>query len=343
MAPTLFFSYSHVDEALRNQLEVHLSALKRQGLIATWHDRRITAGSQVGDAIDANLNASQVVLLLVSSDFIASDYCFEREMTRAMERHEKGDARIIPVILRPCDWHDLPFGKLLAAPRDGKPITTWPNIDEAFLDVERAIKAALKELGEKDKLAQDRPMSTASKPMAPRKPAWTEAVSETLRGARSSNLRVKKEFTDLDRDRFRRESFEFIARFFENSMQELVKRNPGLDQRFQRVDATHFTAAVYQHGQKVCKGSVSISGGNFGSDSIEYVMDDNPRHGGMNEAVSVKSDDQTLYLQALGMQSYGRREKEKLSLQGAAEVFWDFVHSTTAMRLGFELHQSLWA
>ena len=109
MAPTLFFSYSHVDEALRNQLEVHLSALKRQGLIATWHDRRITAGSQVGDRIDANLNASQVVLLLVSSDFIASDYCYEREMARAMERHEKGDARIIPVILRPCDWHDLPL------------------------------------------------------------------------------------------------------------------------------------------------------------------------------------------------------------------------------------------
>lgn len=323
MAPTLFFSYSHVDEALRNQLEVHLSALKRQGLIVTWHDRRITAGSQVGDAIDANLNAAQLVLLLVSSDFIASDYCFEREMARAMERHQKGDACIIPVILRPCDWHDLPFGKLLAAPRDGKPITTWPNIDEAFLDVERAIKAALKELGEKGKLAQDKPMSTPSKSMAHRKPEGAEAVPETLGGARSSNLRVKKEFTDLDRDRFRHEGFEFIARFFENSMQELVTRNPGLAQRFQRVDATHFTAAVYQHGQKVCKGSVSIAGENFGSDSIEYVMDDKPRYGGMNEAVSVKSDDQTLYFQALGMQSYGRREKEKLSPQGAAEVFWD--------------------
>ncbi|MGO9435248.1 MAG: toll/interleukin-1 receptor domain-containing protein [Terracidiphilus sp.] len=123
MPPTLFFSYSHVDESLRNQLEVHLSALKRQDLIATWHDRRITAGSEVGDAIDANLNTAQVVLLLVSSDFIASDYCYEREMARAIERHERGDARIIPVILRPCDWHDLPFGKLLAAPRDGKPVS----------------------------------------------------------------------------------------------------------------------------------------------------------------------------------------------------------------------------
>jgi hypothetical protein len=323
MALTLFFSYSHVDEALRNQLEVHLFALKRQGLIATWHDRRITAGTPVGDAIDANLNASQVILLLVSSDFIASDYCYEREMARAMERHLNGDARVIPVILRPCDWHDQPFGKLLAAPRDGKPITTWPNIDEAFLDVERAIKAAVKQLGEKHKLAPDKPVSALSRSAAPPKPVWAEAVSETMGGPRSSNLRVKKEFTDLDRDRFRQEGFEFIARVFENSMEELVKRNPGLDQRFQRVDATHFTASLYQHGQKVCKGALSIAGGNFGSDSIEYVMDDNPRHGGMNEAVSVKSDDQTLYFQALGMQSYGRREKEKLSPQGAAEIFWD--------------------
>lgn len=323
MAPILFFSYSHVDEALRNQLEVHLAALNRQGLIATWHDRRITAGTPVGDAIDANLNTSQVILLLVSSDFIASDYCYEREMSRAMERHENGDARVIPVILRPCDWHDLPFGKLLAAPRDGKPITTWPNIDEAFLDVERAIKAAVKELGEKHKSASGAPASALSRSAVPPKPAWTAAVSETLGGPRSSNLRVKKEFTDLDRDRFRHEGFEFIARFFENSMQELVKRNPGLDHRFHRVDATRFTVALYLHGQKVCKGAVSIAGGNFGSDSIEYVMDDNPRSGGMNEAVSVKSDDQTLYFQAFGMQSYGRREKEKLSPQGAAEVFWD--------------------
>lgn len=323
MAPILFFSYSHVDEALRNQLEVHLSVLKRQGLISTWHDRRITAGTLVGDAIDTNLNASQVILLLVSSDFIASDYCYEREMARAMERHEKGDARVIPVILRPCDWHDLPFGQLLAAPRDGKAITTWPNIDEAFLDVERAIKAAVKELGETYKLAQEKPSSTIFKSTTSSEPAWKATVSETLGGPRSSNLRVKKDFTDLDRDRFRRDGFEFIARFFENSMQELVKRNPGLDQHFQRVDGTHFTAALYQNGQKVCKGSASIAGGSFGSDSIQYVMDDNPRHGGMNEAVSVKSDDQTLYFQALGMQSYGRREKEKLSPQGAAEVFWD--------------------
>jgi TIR domain len=325
MEPTLFFSYSHVDEVLRNQLEVHLSALKRQGLIATWHDRRIIAGTDVGDAIDANLDAAQIVLLLVSSDFINSDYCYEREMARAMERQESGDARVIPVILRPCDWHDLPFGKLLAAPRDGKPITTWTNIDEAFLDVERAIKGALKELDQKGKLAQKKSVDKVAESSPAARRIWAGPASESVAGVRSSNLRVKREFTDLERDQFRQEGFEFIARFFENSMEEVVKRNPGahLDQRFQKVNPMQFTAALYRDGQKVCKGSVSIAAGVMGRDSIEYVMDDNPRHGGMNEAVSVKADDQTLYFQALGMQSYGRSDKEKLSAQGAAELFWD--------------------
>jgi hypothetical protein len=105
---TLFFSYSHADEALRDRLEKHLAALQRQGLIDTWHDRRIQAGQDFGNEIDDHLNAADVVLLLVSADFLASDYCYDREMLRAMERHTSGDAVVIPVILRPCDWHDTP-------------------------------------------------------------------------------------------------------------------------------------------------------------------------------------------------------------------------------------------
>src|SRR5712692_8907637 len=102
----------HNDEGVRNQLEKHLSALKHQGLIETWHDRRITAGQAFDQEIDAHLESADVILLLISSDFLASDYCYKREMGRAVERHEVGSAIVIPVILRPCDWHDTPFGKL---------------------------------------------------------------------------------------------------------------------------------------------------------------------------------------------------------------------------------------
>jgi hypothetical protein len=135
-------------------------------------------------------------------------------------------------------------------------------------------------------------------------------------------LGIKKQFTDLDKDRFRHEGFEYIAKFFENSLEELVRRNPGLEQRFRRIDANRFTATAYRNGEKVCTGSASLGGSTMGSESIEYSMTDEPRHGGMNEAVLVKADDQMIYFEALGMQSFGN-SKDKLTLQGAAELFWE--------------------
>ncbi len=305
---TLFFSYSHVDENLRDQLEIHLAGLRRQGLISSWHDRRIIAGEDFGDAIDQHIDTADVILLLVSPDFIASDYCYEREMKRALEKHQRGDARVVPVILRPCDWHDLPFGKLLAAPKDGRPITKWPNIDEAFQDVVTAIKVALKQRGQN------------AKPSTGRAPDASKTTSTPP--PRSSNLRISKQFTDLDKDRFRHEGFEYIANFFENSLEELVHRNPDMQQSFRRIDANHFTAAAYRNGEKVCRGSASLGGGTMGSESIEYSMTDEPRHGGMNEAVMVRADDEMIYFEALGMQSYGN-SKDRLTFQGAAELFWE--------------------
>jgi hypothetical protein len=159
----------------------------------------------------------------------------------------------------------------------------------------------------------------------PEKRGRIEAVGEPRNlvpvAARSSNLRVAKQFTDLDRDRFRHEGFEYIAKFFENSLKELVARNAGVEQTFRRIDSNRFSAAAYRGGDKVCQGSPSIGGGMMGHGSIEYSMTDEPR-GSMNEAVSVKADDQTLYFEALGMQSSGH-EKEKLTFQGAAEMFWE--------------------
>ena len=305
---TLFFSYSHVDEGLRDQLEIHLSGLKRQGLISSWHDRRITAGSQFGAQIVQHLEAADVILLLVSPDFIASDYCYNLEMTRGMEKHATTKARVIPIILRPCDWHDLPFGKLQAVPKDGKAISTWPNIDEAFLDVVKAIKISLQEM---------RGKATAVSPT----PASTESLRSATPVIRSSNLHIRKKFTQLDKDRFRHEGFEYIAKFFEGSLLELVSRNPELDQSFRRIDASRFTATAYANGEKVCRGSASISGGMLGQDGIEYATTDDPGYGGMNEAVFVKADDQMLYFEPLGMQYGGNRDK--LTFQGAAEFFWD--------------------
>ncbi len=145
-AVEVFFSYAHKDTRLRDQLETHLALLKREGIITGWHDRKILAGQEWAGQIDEHLNTAHIILLLVSADFMASSYCYENELKRAMERHEAREALVVPVILRPCDWRTAPFGRLQALPADAKPITDWTNRDRAFLDVSRGIRSAIEEL-----------------------------------------------------------------------------------------------------------------------------------------------------------------------------------------------------
>ncbi len=141
----VFISYSHRDEPLRRALEDHLSLLRRQSWISTWHDRR-SAGTEWVDQIDAHLESARMILLLVSPNFMASEYCYGVELRRALERHAAGEARVIPVILRPVDWKDAPFGKLQSLPKDGKPVTSWRNRDGAFANIGEGIRRAIEDL-----------------------------------------------------------------------------------------------------------------------------------------------------------------------------------------------------
>jgi len=120
--------------------------LKRKGFISNWSDRRIGAGTEWKEQIDKHIELARIILLLISSDFLASDYCYDIELERAMQRHEKKEVRVIPVILRACDWHDAPFGKLQALPNDAKPVTTWSNQDEAWLAVAQGVRMACQEI-----------------------------------------------------------------------------------------------------------------------------------------------------------------------------------------------------
>lgn len=142
--PLLFISYSHVDEPYCDKLVKHLSSLKREGLIRIWHDRALTPGSQFDQEIENQLSESDLVIILVSADFIASEYCFSKEMLKAMEDYKYGYGIVVPVIIRPVDWTHTPFGNLLALPKDGKPVVTWQDEDEAFVDVVNGIRRLLR-------------------------------------------------------------------------------------------------------------------------------------------------------------------------------------------------------
>lgn len=139
---TAFISYSHVDAKLKNDLLKHLAPLKRLGLIEDWHDQEIKAGDEWEKAILTKAAKADLVLLLISADFIASEYCYTKELEKALERHAAKKATVIPVILRHCLWNELPFGKLQALPAGAKPITSWENQDEALMTVAQGVREA---------------------------------------------------------------------------------------------------------------------------------------------------------------------------------------------------------
>jgi tetratricopeptide (TPR) repeat protein len=142
----VFLSYSHQDEELCERFLVHLSQLKRDGLVEAWNDRRITAGTEWAGAIDEHLKSAHIIILLVSADFLASDYCNDVEMARALERSQKGEARVVSVILKPCDWETSRFARLQALPKGGKPVVDWKTKDHGFVDVVKGLRRLIIEL-----------------------------------------------------------------------------------------------------------------------------------------------------------------------------------------------------
>ncbi len=152
----IFFSYSHKDEDLRDKLASHLAVLKREKIIADWYDRQIVAGTPWADEIDAHLNTADLILLLISADFLNSDYCWGVELNRAMKRHRNEEAWVIPVILRPVDWKGASFGLLQALPKNAKPVTSWSNQDEALMDVAKGIRAAVEKIRQRKTIANSR-------------------------------------------------------------------------------------------------------------------------------------------------------------------------------------------
>lgn len=323
---TLVFSYSHIDEALRNELEKHLSPLKRMGKIITWHDRRIVPGQEFERQIDHYFSQADIILLLISSDFIASDYCYQIEMTNALERHKRGEAVVIPVILRECAWHQLPFGSIMAATIDGKPITKFASHDEGYVQVFDAVSRAIAGM------EAQKPQQNVNVPS----PTLGNAVyqaTETVFTPRSSNLSLPKTFTDLDKDRARREGFEYVARYFENSLDELKKRHAGLDVDFHRLDANSFTCAVYINGSKVGQCGIWRGNQHHGMGDICYSQESAVRNS-YNECLTLIDNGQTLGFRALmGGFSGGASREALLTNEGMSEHLWGMFFGVIKQRM----------
>ncbi|WP_437579271.1 protein kinase domain-containing protein [Sorangium sp. So ce887] len=192
MAVNVFISYAPADRSHLEALEAHLAALKRQGLVSTWHRGRIGAGAAREESSAAELSAAEVVLLLVSEAFLASDSCYERELGSALERHRRGAARVVPILVRACDWEGTALAELQALPRDGGAVTSWANPDEAWRDVVQDIRAALEEA------------AVSARPEAgPARAALTSALAATLREAEEAIRAIDKQIAAAQKRRVR--------------------------------------------------------------------------------------------------------------------------------------------
>ena len=142
----VFISYSHADEMLKAELIKHLEPLRKLGIIETWHDRMLKAGEDWNKQISGNLEVADLIILMVSIDFINSAYCYDVELEKALERHSSGEALVIPVIARSCMWKTTPFASIQAVPKDGRPIALFQDRDDALTSVAESIREAAEAL-----------------------------------------------------------------------------------------------------------------------------------------------------------------------------------------------------
>ncbi|XXT22297.1 SUMF1/EgtB/PvdO family nonheme iron enzyme [Sorangium sp. So ce429] len=192
MAVNVFISYAPADRSYLEALEAHLAPLKRQGLVSMWHRGRIGAGAARDESIAAELSAAEVVVLLVSEAFLASDSCYEQELDAALERHRRGAARVVPVVVRACDWEGTALAKLEALPRDGGAVTSWDNPDEAWRDVVRGIRAAVEEAA-----------VSARQEAVLARPAPASALAATLREAEEAIRAIDRQIAAAQKRRVR--------------------------------------------------------------------------------------------------------------------------------------------
>ena len=228
-------------------------------------------------------------------------------MTRALERQAAGQADVVPVILHSCEWLQTPLGKFNGVPADGKPIAKASYPEDAYLEVARAVRRVM--------AARQKPAVAAPGLVGPGMQPATPVASRAATAPshpRSSNLAIRKTITDADRHAFLEDGFEFMARFFEESLAELGLRNPGVEARFRRNGADVFTARAYRGGKLEAECRVQL-GGMISGNSISFSYDANASAGSSNEMLSVKEDDQGLMFDALGLSVMSGREHKGLS------------------------------
>ncbi|TRL37190.1 toll/interleukin-1 receptor domain-containing protein [Methylosinus sporium] len=314
---TAFISYSHRDESFRRELETHLSPLKRQGLISVWHDRGITPGDPLDDTISENLERADLILMLISADFVDSDYCYGREMHRALERHEAKSARAISIICRPCDFGGLSFARFLLLPTDAVAVSSWTDRDAAWVNVVKGIRRAL-EVG---------PIAARDVSSIARRTGENTSASTVDRAP------LPRRTTDLQKDTFARNAMRDVGTYFQKELDMLEMRDPAWKGEFHQIDANRFTGQVYYEGDAIASCTV-FQGGTLDSRAICYVQGVVSTNNSFNETLTVDADEGGPYLKPMGMAMHFRGSRpSRLEPFDAANYLFDLLMDQARSRV----------
>lgn len=302
----VFVSYSHRDEPVRDRLRVHLTMLEREGLIETWDDHEIQVGAKIDDSIASAHDASSVFMPIISPDFLASPYCYETEMLTALDKASRGEMTIFSVIAEPCDWLASPLRAFKVAPKDGKAISEWANSNNAYLNIVQELRR----------------IATASKSKS------TAAAPSTATAANHQpRLRIKRDFSSIDRGKFRDEAFREIWRYFEASVAEFDQMD-GLQGQFEEIDQNAFTCTIVNRAKRHAESHLTVRNNKSGRPALGDITCNHEAHGSANsanETIEVGADEYDLFLR-FGMRGLGSHEEGRLTARQVADVLWrDFI------------------
>lgn len=313
-----FISYSHKDAALLEKLHTHLSQLKRDGQLTSWTDEDILAGGSVSQDISQSLESAQIFLALLSPDYIASQYCYEKEFQRALQLHESGKLTIVPIILEPCDWLNTPFKAFKALPKDGKAISIWQNTNTAFLDVIQNIRKLLSGV-------------TEGEPMLPK------AINTDKPIAPSRNYRVKRDFDSIQKIEFTEQSFTDIRKTLGDYIEELLQVDDQIKCRITKNEVNDFEAILVNRNKigseatlKLTVPSKQRENGNYivplnVNGGIKYVI--KSKNNSEGKTFSLSMDDFHMYWEEEGSNYHNRQHKE-LEPKEIVDLVWqDWLES----------------
>ncbi|MGJ8561243.1 MAG: toll/interleukin-1 receptor domain-containing protein [Litorimonas sp.] len=303
-----FISYSHKDEKYVERLHVHLAQISRQGMVDAWYDRAITVGGVLDNEIDMNLEGSDIFLAVVSPDFIASGYCYDKEMTKAIKMHDAGEIIIVPLIVEPCDWINTPLQRFRATPKDGKAVSEWSNQNSAFLDVVSDLRKVFTNVNHEK---SDPSLSISEKVVA--------AVTT------KASYRTKKDFDKIDRIQFKKAAFQTIAETLESYCVE-ANEIQGIRALFEGISKNRFfiTLVNKDKSNRSAERSVYISDDGV-MNGINFLHGRSNSSNSSNGMYGIEADDYDLFLKPI--MGFSNRDDKMSPVDVAADIWHNLMRS----------------